>query len=352
MRELDSGWLLRYNHMSGCNVLFVLVYGHMIRGMCYNSMSKTTVCMSKGMCGGWTLYPPLSSRDVDNMSISMDVCIISIHLLGLSSTMGSMNMLSTSRYGRHNGLLIYGVNLYVFSLIITSVLLIGALPLLAMILVISLSTLLIISTPIIIHSSLLPLLLLGLITNHLPISILIILSHISYCSILLTNNLVFYNIIILILVITIITAIYLPSISITSSIKISFDIPMILVLILIPANTNLISTSYNEMSNVLLIIDCIILYSLILVTISILYIVCRLATTNHSHIESSEYTIILLYSLFYIRLFIGYQHILLFLVTIIVIRAGLPRLAYDRLREMCLYEIIVIALVGLDSMDK
>jgi len=89
------------------------------------------VCMSKGMCGGWTLYPPLSSRDVDNMSISMDVCIISIHLLGLSSTMGSMNMLSTSRYGRHNGLLIYGVNLYVFSLIITSVLLIGALPLLA-----------------------------------------------------------------------------------------------------------------------------------------------------------------------------------------------------------------------------
>jgi len=89
------------------------------------------VCMSKGMCGGWTLYPPLSSRDVDNMSISMDVCIISIHLLGLSSTMGSMNMLSTSRYGRHNGLLIYGVNLYVFSLIITSVLLIGALPLIS-----------------------------------------------------------------------------------------------------------------------------------------------------------------------------------------------------------------------------
>jgi len=43
MRELDSGWLLRYNHMSGCNVLFVLVYGHMIRGMCYNSMSKTYV---------------------------------------------------------------------------------------------------------------------------------------------------------------------------------------------------------------------------------------------------------------------------------------------------------------------
>jgi len=43
MRVLDSGWLLRYNHMSGCNVLFVLVYGHMIRGMCYNSMSKTYV---------------------------------------------------------------------------------------------------------------------------------------------------------------------------------------------------------------------------------------------------------------------------------------------------------------------
>lgn len=43
MRELDSGWLLRYNHMSGCNVLFVLVYGHMIRGMCYNSISKTYV---------------------------------------------------------------------------------------------------------------------------------------------------------------------------------------------------------------------------------------------------------------------------------------------------------------------
>lgn len=66
-------------------------------------------------------------------------------------------------------------------------------------------------------------------------------------------------------------------------------------------------------------------------------------------LASSEYTIILVYSLFYIRLVIGLIHIdLLFvLVTIIVIRAGLPRLAYDGIRNMCLLVILVLALVVL-----
>lgn len=43
MRELDTGWLIRYNHINGCALLFVVVYMHMYRSLYHNSISKTSV---------------------------------------------------------------------------------------------------------------------------------------------------------------------------------------------------------------------------------------------------------------------------------------------------------------------
>ena len=43
MRELDTGWLIRFNHVNGCGLLFIVVYMHMYRSIYYNSISKTSV---------------------------------------------------------------------------------------------------------------------------------------------------------------------------------------------------------------------------------------------------------------------------------------------------------------------
>lgn len=43
MRELDTGWLIRFNHMNGCALLFICVYLHMYRSLYIHSISKTSV---------------------------------------------------------------------------------------------------------------------------------------------------------------------------------------------------------------------------------------------------------------------------------------------------------------------
>lgn len=84
----------------------------------------------KPLCAGWTLYPPLSTRDSESSSVSTDFGIFTLHLLGLSSGLGSFNFLSTAKHQRHVGLTLIGVNIYVWAIIITSLLLVGALPIL------------------------------------------------------------------------------------------------------------------------------------------------------------------------------------------------------------------------------
>ena len=84
----------------------------------------------KPICAGWTLYPPLSTRDSESSSVSTDLGIFTLHLLGLSSALGSFNFVSMAKHQRHVGLALIGVNIYVWAIIITSLLLIGALPIL------------------------------------------------------------------------------------------------------------------------------------------------------------------------------------------------------------------------------
>lgn len=42
MREVNSGWLLRYTHANGASLFFVMVYAHIGRGLYYGSYKKPT----------------------------------------------------------------------------------------------------------------------------------------------------------------------------------------------------------------------------------------------------------------------------------------------------------------------
>jgi heme/copper-type cytochrome/quinol oxidase subunit 1 len=88
------------------------------------------ILINKSISCGWTLYPPLSNRDIDNIYINIDINLLIIHILGISSTIGSINFITTNKYNRHNGLILLDINIYNYSIIITSILLIGALPVL------------------------------------------------------------------------------------------------------------------------------------------------------------------------------------------------------------------------------
>uniref|UniRef100_A0AAU8L257 Cytochrome c oxidase subunit 1 n=1 Tax=Bryozoa sp. TaxID=2813608 RepID=A0AAU8L257_9BILA len=79
---------------------------------------------------GWTLYPPLSDS-LAHGSSSVDFTIFSLHLAGLSSIMGAINFISSISLMRSKGLKLDFLSLLSWSLLITTVLLLLALPVLA-----------------------------------------------------------------------------------------------------------------------------------------------------------------------------------------------------------------------------
>src|SRR3954470_18688245 len=76
---------------------------------------------------GWTMYAPLTVQ----MGMGMDLTIFAVHLLGMSSIMGSINIVTTILNMRAPGMTLMKMPLFCWTWLITAYLLVAAMPVLA-----------------------------------------------------------------------------------------------------------------------------------------------------------------------------------------------------------------------------
>jgi heme/copper-type cytochrome/quinol oxidase subunit 1 len=84
--------------------------------------------VEQGAGTGWTAYPPLS---IQHSGAAVDLAILSLHLNGLSSILGSINMLVTCFGMRAAGMKLTQIPLFGWSIIFTAILVVLAVPVLA-----------------------------------------------------------------------------------------------------------------------------------------------------------------------------------------------------------------------------
>jgi len=88
---------------------------------------STFVVPGGAPAAGWTMYPPLYLQG----GIAYDITILAIHIMGLSSIMGAINIITTILNMRAPGMPLMKMPLFVWTWLITAYLLVAVMPVLA-----------------------------------------------------------------------------------------------------------------------------------------------------------------------------------------------------------------------------
>jgi cytochrome c oxidase subunit I len=88
---------------------------------------STTFMPGGGPAGGWTMYPPLMLQT----GMAFPFVIFAVHLMGISSVMGAINVIATILNLRSKDMPLMKMPLFVWSWLITAYLLIAVMPVLA-----------------------------------------------------------------------------------------------------------------------------------------------------------------------------------------------------------------------------